>query len=144
MAEGDATVYNQAKLAFMDGALDPENDTLKVALLTSSYTPNIDTDQFWSGISANEESGTGYTAGGETVANVATALDTTNDRAEMDGDDVTWTGLDVGTPGYAVLYQDTGNAATSRLICYWELGSTASNGGDYTLSFNAEGILYIA
>src|SRR5690606_33861980 len=144
MAEGDATVYNAAKKGFLDGSFDPSNDTIKVALLTSSYTPNIDTDAVWGDISTYEESGTGYTAGGATVANVVTAVDTTNDRAEMDGDDVTWNGLDIGTPGYAVLYQDTGNPSTSRLICYWELGSTASNGGDYTLSFNAEGILYIA
>lgn len=144
MAQGDAHVYNGAKKAFLDGAFDLSNDTIKLALLTSSYAPDIDTDEFWDDISADEESGTGYTAGGKTVTSLTTAVDTANDRAYADAPDVTWTGLSIGTPGFAVLYQDTGVPGTSRLILYWELGSTASNGGDYTIQFNANGLLYLA
>lgn len=144
MAEGDPTVYNAAKKGFLDGAFDFANDTIKLALLTSSYTPNIDTHDMWDDVSSYEASGTGYSAGGKTVTSLTTNLDAANDRAYVDAPDVTWTGLDIGTPGYAVLYQSTGTPSTSRLICYWQLGSTATNGGDYTIKFNANGILYIA
>lgn len=42
------------------------SDTIKVALLTSSYTPNYDTHDFFDDIT-NEVTGTGYTAGGATL-----------------------------------------------------------------------------
>jgi hypothetical protein len=38
-----------------------------------------------------------------------------------------------------VIYKDTGVAGTSALIAHVELG-TASNGGDYTIAWNATGI----
>lgn len=38
--------------------------THKAALLSDSATPNFDTNTTWSGISANEVSGTGWAAGG--------------------------------------------------------------------------------
>ncbi len=52
---------------FVNGTIDYDADTIKVALLTSTSAFN-DTHEFWSDISANEVSGTGYTAGGDTLA----------------------------------------------------------------------------
>lgn len=43
-------------------------DTIKYALLTSAYTPNYETDEFFSVIDADEVVGAGYTAGGVTLA----------------------------------------------------------------------------
>lgn len=143
MAEGDATVYTAAKKSLLDGAFDLANDTIKLALVGSGYTPDADTHDFWDDVSGEEASGTGYTAGGQTVTSIATSLDAVNHRGVADAPDVTWVGLDVGTPGYAVLYQDSGDPSTSRLILFWELGATASNGGDYTIRFNAAGVFYI-
>lgn len=138
MAEGDQTAYNEGKVQFFSAGINLTSDTIKLALVTG-YTPNIDTHEFWSDVSANEESGTGYTAGGEALTTKSVTQDNTNDRAVFDADDVTWTGLDVGTPSHAILYKDTGVATTSPLISYIELGR-ASNGGDYTVQWNATGI----
>lgn len=140
MAEGDGAIYNNFKEQVMEGEFDLAADTIKLALATG-YTPDIDTHTQWSDVSGNEESGTGYSAGGETLANADCTQDNANDRGVFDGDDVTWTGLDVGTPGHGVLYDDT--HASDLLICYWELGSTASNGGNYTLQFGATGIILL-
>ena len=137
MAEGDITFYNTAKKKLVDGDIDWLADTIKVALFTG-YTPNIDTDEFFDDIST-EESGTGYTAGGETLGSKTSTVDTGNDRAVIDAADVTWSGLDVGTPSHGVIYKDTGTPGTSALIAHVELG-TASNGGDYTIAWNATGI----
>lgn len=139
MAEGDITVYNTFKELLMEGSLDLLTDTIKVALVTG-YTPDVDLHLNWDDVSASEESGTGYTAGGETLANKTVTQDDTDDEGVFDADDVTWTGLDVGTPSHAIIYKDTGTPSTSTLIAYVELG-VASTGQDYTIQWGAEGIV---
>lgn len=47
-------------------AVDFLSDTIKCALATSSYSPNLDTHEVFSDVT-NEVSGTGYTAGGATL-----------------------------------------------------------------------------
>src|SRR4051812_40307058 len=42
--------------------------TLKMSIVTASYTPNQNTHDFWDDVSANEVTGTGYTAGGNACA----------------------------------------------------------------------------
>lgn len=139
MAEGDGAIYNNFKEQVMEGAFNLLTDTLKVILVTG-HTPDIDAHTGYADVSANEESGTGYTAGGETLASVTVVQDNTNDRGVFDAADVTWTGLDVGTPSHAILYDDT--HASDLLIAYWEV-TTASNGGNYTLQWNASGIILL-
>lgn len=69
--------YHNLSKALMDGDIDLANDTIKVMLLTSSYTPDLDHD-FVDDVSANEVSGTGYTAGGATLASKAITDDDAN------------------------------------------------------------------
>jgi hypothetical protein len=134
MAEGDVVLFNNFKEQLLLGDFNFSSNTIKVALVTG-VTPDIDTHDYWDDLVANEESGTGYTAGGAALANKVVAQDNTNDRATFDADDVTYTGLDVGTPAWAVMYKSTGTNATSTLIGRWELGR-ASNGGNYTLQWS--------
>jgi hypothetical protein len=59
-------------------------------------------------------------------------------------DPAAWTSLgplSPATPSHAILWDDT--VAGDPLVCYFVLGTTATNGGNYTLSFNAAGILTI-
>ena len=58
--------------------------TLKLALIDSTYVFD-QTDTIWGDMSANEISGTGYTAGGKTCTGIAVADDGT-----IDMDDVAW------------------------------------------------------
>jgi hypothetical protein len=141
MAEGDGVVYNNFKEQILLGELDLGNaaDTIKVILVTG-HTPNIDTHVSYSDVSGDEESGSGYTAGGETLANQAVLQENSTDRASFDADDVTWTALNVGTPSHAIAYDST--HVSDYLIAYWEV-TTASNGGDYTLQWHANGILLL-
>lgn len=141
MAEGDGAIYNNFKEQVMEGIFNMASggDTLKVALVTG-YTPNIDTHTVWADASAAEESGSGYSAGGETLTSQDVTQDNTNNRGIFDAADVTWTGLDVGTPSHAILYDDTPTTPADPLIAYWEI-TTASNGGNYTLQWNAVGII---
>ena len=141
MAAGDITFFNNAKKAILDGDIDVTTD-IKVALVTG-YTPDIDAHEYWDDVSANEASGTGYTTGGAALGSSAVTVVGASDLAKWDAADVTWSGLDVGTPSHAIIYYNSGSAETSTLIAYVELG-TASNGGDYTIAWNANGIATLA
>ena len=121
---------------------DDAGTTIKVMLVTSSYAPNQDTHDFVDDVT-NEVSGTGYTAGGDALASKTVTLDTTNDRAEFDATDTTWSTSTI-TARAAVLYKDTGTPSTSPLIAYIDFGSDKiSSGGNFTIQWDAEGILQI-
>lgn len=139
MAEGDGLIYNNFKHQVMEGEFDLLNDTVKVILVTG-HALDIDADTQLTDVSGDEEAGTGYTAGGETLTTPTVVVDNANDRGVFDGDNVTWTGLDVGTPSHAIMYDDT--HASDLLIAAWEV-TTASNGGDYTLQWHADGIILL-
>lgn len=135
-------LYNSFKKDLLDGSIDVLNDTIKVALCTATYTPDIDTHSFFDDIT-NEVSGTGYTAGGETLGTKTNTVDTTNDRAEFDAADVTWSSSTI-TARYAVIYKSTGVASTSNLIGYIDFGSDqSSSSGNFTIQWDAEGIVQV-
>lgn len=148
MAEGDGFIYNDFKEQVMSGTfnLAASGDTLKM-ILVSGHTPDIDTHDGYSDVSGDEYSaGSGYTVGGETLGSQTVTQDNTNDRAAFDANDVTWSSLGAlspATPSDAILYDDTPTSPADPLIAYWELGTTATNGGDYTLQFGANGIILL-
>ena len=152
MAEGDGKIYRTFKEDVMAGVhdLDTGGNTLKIALVTG-YSPNTATHNVWADVSAAEVSGTGYSAGGstltsQTVTETGTGTGTSGERGKFDAADVTWTGLNIGgtsgSPSHAVLYNDTPTTPADPLIAYWEV-TTATNGGNYTLAFNAGGIIIL-
>lgn len=123
-------LYNNGKLKLVNGGIDLDTDTIKAALLTASYTPNIDTQVFLSDVNTNEVAGTGYTAGGATLTNAALTVDTTNDRVYFDADDTTWPNSTITGARYVLLYKSTGSAATSPLIGYIDLLASKSTVAD--------------
>ena len=128
--------YNTGKKEFFDGNIDLVNDTIKCAKMAVAYTPNIDTDQYYSDISASVV-GTDQTLGTKT-----NAVDTVNDRTEFDAADTAETSQTI-TFDTVVFYKDTGTPATSVLIAYAEIteGTLAPTDGAIDLVFSAEGIL---
>ena len=133
-------VYNGIKLAIAKGDVDFDVDTIKILLVTASYTPDVDTHINLSDVT-NEVVGTGYVAGGEVLANQVVAVDLVNNRAYFDADDKTWPTSSIVARG-AIIYKSTGVAATSRLITYLDFGANrTSDGGNFTVVFDATGIL---
>lgn len=136
-------IYNSAKGKLMDGSIDLDTDTINIALVTSSYTPNQDTHEDFDDIT-NEVTDTGYTAGGATLSNVSISINTTDNRAELDADDVTWSDSSITARG-AVIYKDTGTAGTSWLICYLDFTSDyTSTNSDFTITWGADGIINLS
>jgi hypothetical protein len=133
-------IYNSFKKKIMDGSIDLDTDTIKVALVTSSYTPDQDAHDFFDDIT-NEVSGTGYTAGGATLANKVVSADNTDNEGVFDADDTSWATSTITARG-AVIYKSTGTASTSPLIAYIDFGADkSSSAGTFQITWNAEGIL---
>lgn len=143
MAEGDAFLYNAFKQDLLEKLHDLSNgaDAITVTLHTA-YTPNIDAAHSIRANVVATEYGTanGYTANGQVVANQATSQNDSSDRGELDFDDETWTSLGTlspSTPSDAIIWNETQSSPVDPLIGYVELGSTATDGNDYTLQWAA-------
>ena len=111
-------IYNE----FLDylAKNDVSDDAFKVALVTSSYTPDKDAHEHFDDVT-NEVSGTGYSAGGNTVTGTLT-LSTANDRLTLEFASTSWTSATITARG-AVYYSSTGTASTSTLIAFNDFGS---------------------
>lgn len=114
------------------GAGDLQSLTVKCALVTSSYVASKDHDYFDD--ITNEVSGSGYTAGGDTIT-VTVTDDDANDRVDIVLGEAQWTTATITARG-AVYYVDTGGAAsTDWLIAHVDFGSDqTSTAGTFTLS----------
>ena len=120
-------------------ALDLDSDTLKVMLVTSSYTPNFGTHDF-KGDVTNEVSGTNYTAGGATLGSVT--LTQSGGTITFDAADTSWSSATISDARGAVIYDDT--LTDDPLIAYIDFGADySSSNGTFTIAWNASGIFTI-
>lgn len=124
----NSTVDNTAR-----GAIDFDTDTFKAMLVTSSYTPNKDTDEKRNDI-AHEITGTGYTAGGVTLA-CTVAKDTGNDRVTLTFAAHSWTTSTITARG-EVIYKSRGGASSAdELVYYNDFGADVSTtGGTFSVA----------
>jgi len=136
-------IYNSYKADALKWNIDLENDTIKVALVTSSYTPDIDSHDFFNDITW-ESSWTWYDAWWATIAWLTVTIDTANDKAVLDWTDVTWTDVSLSA-AWAVIYKSTWDAATSPLIAYLDFGWTkTSSEWDFKIVWNASWIITLS
>lgn len=107
-----------------------KTDTYKCALVTSAYTQNKGTHQYFSDIT-NEVTGTGYTAGGVTVVPTY-ALNTSAHTYTITFPAMSWTSSTITARG-TVCYKSTGTASTSPLVVYSSFGASdvSSTGGTF-------------
>jgi hypothetical protein len=119
-------VYGPALLSLWNAELDWDTNVFKALLTTSAYTPSQDTHRYKSDVT-NEVTGTGYTAGGVTLASKTIAYDGPSNTLTLDCADPAWPTSTL-TARYLVVYKDTGTAATSPLVCYVDFGEDRSTG----------------
>lgn len=124
---------------------DLEVADLFLGLVTTSYTPNLDTDEFWSTPVANElVAGNGYTTNGYDVTGATYSYDATSNQVRLDIADPTWTFTAAKTWRYGVLYERTsGTDATRKLFALLDWGSSQTVSTAYTLVIDPNGLLYI-
>jgi len=134
--------YGNGLLNVAKGLIDLDTDTFKIMLTTSAYTPVKDTDDFRNDVT-NEVTGTGYTAGGATLAGVSVTYDAATDQVQISWTDPTWSGSTI-TARTAVIYKSRGGASSAdELLAYCtESGDIISTGGVFTVDLPAP-TLYI-
>jgi len=136
-----AKLYGSVLTQIVTGAIDVGTDTLKISLHTSSYSPNQDTHDFFNDVT-NEVSGTGYTAGGETLTGVSVSYDGPTNTLTIDCDDPTWGGATLSGIRYAVVYKDTGTSSTSPLLCWMDFITDQSvSGSAFTIVMPSTGLI---
>lgn len=148
-----AYMYGSFLIKALNKEIDWDSDTINVALVTSSYTPDQDAHDYWDDVVANEVSGTGYTANGATLASKTPltmsafptgAYVSASNKIRLDAADVTWSSSTI-TARYAVIYDRTpGTDGTRPLLGYVDFGSNqSSSNGNFTLTWDANGIFEI-
>lgn len=102
-------------------------DTFKIALFTSSATLGASTTAY---ATTNEVTGTGYSAGGNTLSKVnPTSSGTT---AFTDFSDTTWSSATITANG-ALIYNDTESDKAVVVLAFG--GDKTSTNGDFTIQF---------
>ena len=102
-------------------------NTLKIALYTSSASLGATTSAY---TTSNEVSGTGYTAGGETLSSQAVAFDSSNNVAYFDAADPPWTTATITARGAMIYNNSKSNASVAILDFGSDYTSTA---GTFTI-----------
>jgi hypothetical protein len=137
-------LYGQFVQAAFNKEIDFDSDTIKVALLANTYTPDQDAHNYFDDVVAHEVTGTGYTAGGNTLANKTNTYDSATNVIKLDADDTTWASSTI-TARYAVIYDATpATNATRPLIGYVDFGSDqSSSNGNFTITWDSTGIVRV-
>ena len=131
-------VYDGGMADMPNATLDWSNDILKIGLLDTNHTFTA-ADDTWADISANEVSGTGYTAGGGTLDNCAVTEAVPN---KLDCDNEVWTITGSMSAFHGVIY-NTSNS-DSLIVSFDFGGEQAVTDGTLTIQWNASGILTIS
>jgi hypothetical protein len=134
--------YGQALLKALNKEIDFDTDVIKVMLCTSAYVPDQDAHVYKDVSVTSEVTGTGYTAGGATLASKTIAYTAATNIIALDAADVTWAASTI-TARYAVIYDDS-PASNKPLLAYVDFGADqSSNNGNFTITWDANGILKI-
>ena len=134
MASG---AYNRFKANLMNKEVDLEADTIKVMLMDNSHSFTA-ADDVIGDVSANQITGTGYTAGGGTLASKGVTQAATT---KFDAADLTWS-TGTFTAYHGVIYDVT---ATSNLMISIDFGGAqAVTAADFTIAWHADGIITLA
>lgn len=119
------------KQALLDGEMDFSSDTsqtFKIALYTSSADLSASTTAY---STTNEISGTGYTAGGNTLT-IASNSTTSGTTAFVDFSDTSWTSSSITARG-ALIYKSGGTNPSIAVLDFGEDKSSVS--GTFTVTF---------
>lgn len=131
--------YNRGKFNILSGAADLSADTLNVMLVKSHTFDNA--DNVVADVSADEVTGGSYAR--QALASKTEAENDTNDTADFDAADVTFTAVASGqnTIDGAITLDDT--LASDPLLWYHDFTAVNGNGGDITVQWHANGIARI-
>lgn len=124
------TATNQFKTGLMSGSYNFASDTFKIALYDGNATLNETTATY---TTTNEITGTGYTAGGQTVTvSVTPTTGVSGNIAYISFNNVTWTGAI--TARGALIYDVTNG---NKTVCVLDFGSDKTSTTTFQVQFPA-------
>jgi hypothetical protein len=126
------TMCTSFKVALLDGEMDFSSNTsqtFKIALFTSDASLDADTTAY---AVTNEASGTGYTAGGETLT-IATNSTSTDTTAYINFSTVSWDNSSITARG-ALIYRSSGTG--NNAVAVLDFGADKTTlGSTFTVTF---------
>ena len=106
-------------------------NTFKIALFTSSASLGAGTTAY---ADSNQASGTGYSAGGNTLTNVTPTTSSTT--ALTDFADTTWSSSTITARGALIYNSSTTAGSANRAVAVLDFGSDkTTSAGDFTITF---------
>jgi hypothetical protein len=124
------TATNQFKTGLMNGSYNFTSDTFKIALYTAAATLDETTATY---TTDNEITGTGYTAGGQTLTvSVTPTVGNSGNIAYISFSNVSWTGS--LTARGALIYDVTNN---NKTVCVLDFGADKTSTGTFQVQFPA-------
>jgi len=130
------TFYNSYKDDVLKGTIDFTSDTIKVALVSSSYTFSA-AHNFFDDITNELSTAGGYTAGG------ATLTSPTVTAGVLDAADTSWSSATF-TTARAIVYKVGAGAATSPLIACIDFdGNQSPADQTFKIVWNGSGIITV-
>lgn len=126
--------YRKAIAAFLNKEADWNSDNIYAALLGAGYTPNLDTDDYWNDISANEiANGNGYTTNGQLLTGCTITYTPANSWGTAHATSTAFAANDVVRPstgnGYLYRAKVAGTTAGSAPTWPTTVGSEVTDGG---------------
>lgn len=146
------TLYNSFLKYVGDGTIDLDTDTLRLCLVTSSYTPDVTHDVLADVLTSPspeveqvDSPDNGYTTGGEALTGVSFTLSDSPIQCVLDADDPEWTSL-TATFRYGILYVDKSiSPIEDPLIGYILFDTTPADvtvsGVNFKCEWSASGIV---
>ena len=139
--------YNTGVKHFVNGDIDWDaaGTAIKCSLMGTAYTPNQDSDEYWSTLTANEvPNGSGYASRGSVIGPGTVSVDTASRETRLKSTvNPAWASASF-TARYAVIWKDTGTDATSPVIAYVDFGAAETvSSGTFTVTWDATGIAKI-
>jgi len=127
ITQGQTTIFKSNCLSGLENFTPTSPYVYKIALYTANATLNNSTTAY---TSSGEVSGTGYTAGGKTLAPIAPMYNATTNVAYVSFANVTWNPASFTCRG-ALIYNSTTGAAVAVL----DFGSDKTAASTFTITF---------
>lgn len=145
-------VYTRTKRDLMKGDMDFDAAGADIRAIIVMTNTTCDTEEDTATLTnfttIDEFDGSGYSTGaGLDIGTQVVNEDTANDRAEFDSTDITFSAVGAGTRLITgmVIFRFVTNFNSSIPIAYVDFSSTpgnfAANGGDITITWDAQGII---
>lgn len=122
------TLYDHGRNLFAIAGIDWASANLKAILVTSSYVPNLETDQFLNVIS-----------GGDVISSAVALAGLATNAGVCSANPVIFSGVAPGAVAtYLIIFGDTGSSSTSPLIALINVAvglPLTATGGNITCTF---------